>query len=67
MKIEICYDTADQITVENLVDMLETIQADFVNMDLEDIIAMSRVAESIMGVLRYMRTDEQLNELLKKP
>lgn len=66
MKIEICYDTADQITVENLVDMLETIQADFVNMDLEDIIAMSRVAESIMGVLRYMRTDEQLNELLKK-
>lgn len=66
MKIEICYDTADQITVENLVDMLETIQADFVNMDLEDIIAMSRVTESIMGVLRYMRTDEQLNELLRQ-
>ena len=66
MKVEISYDTADQITVENLVDMLETIQADFVNMDLEDIIAMSRVAESIMGVLRYMRTDEQLNEMLRQ-
>jgi hypothetical protein len=66
MKIEICYDTADQITVQNLIDMLETIQTDFVNMELEDIIAMSRVAESIMGVLRYMRTDAQLNELLRQ-
>ena len=66
MKIEISSDTAGQITIETLVTLFKAIDREMPEMELEDIIAMSRVAESIIGVLRYMCTDEQLNELLRQ-
>lgn len=66
MKIEICYETAHEITVATLVDMLKSIYEDMPDMELEDIIAMSRTAESIMGVLRYLCTDTELNEMLRQ-
>ena len=64
MKVEICYETAHEITVATLVDMLKGIYEDMPDMELEDIIVMSRCAESIMGTLRYMCTDTELDELL---
>ena len=66
MKIEICYETAHEITVATLVDMLKSIYEEMPDMELDDIIAMSRTAESIMGTLRYMCTDTELEMLLRQ-
>ena len=66
MNVKISYETAHEITVATLVDMLKSIYEDMPDMELEDIIAMSRTAESIMGTLRYMCTDTELNEMLRQ-
>lgn len=66
MNVKISYETAHEITVATLVDMLKSIYEDMPDMELEDIIAMSRTAESIMGVLRYLCTDTELNEMLRQ-
>lgn len=64
MKIEISRDTAGQITIETLVTLSKAINREMPEMELEDIIAMSRVVGGIMEVLRYMCPDEQLEVLL---
>lgn len=66
MKIEICYDAAHDITVATLVGLVKDIYEDMPDMELDDVIAMSRTAESIMGTLRYLCTDTELNEMLKQ-
>lgn len=66
MKIEICYDAAHDITVATLVDMLKGIYENMSNMELDEIITMSRYAECIVGTLRYLCTDTELDELLRQ-
>jgi hypothetical protein len=66
MKIEICDETAHEVTVATLADMLRGIHESMPDMELEDIITMSRTTESIMGVLRYMCTHIELKTLLRQ-
>lgn len=66
MNVKISYETAHEITVATLVGLVKGIYEDMPDMELEDIIAMSRTAESIMGTLRYLCTDTELNEMLRQ-
>ena len=66
MKVEICYETAHEITVVTLVDLLKGIHEGMPDMELEEIIVMSRYAESIVGTLRYLCSDTELDKLLRQ-
>lgn len=66
MNVKISYETAHEITVATLVGLVKGIYEDMPDMELEDIIAMSRTAESIMGTLRYLCTDTELEMLLRQ-